>query len=91
MIVLTFSLQNPYFKGLKDFKNIRNWHGSLPFKNKYWEFEVMRSGALIEFDFTVRTRCDHASITLGLGLFNYALNLTAYDNRHWNHETNTWS
>jgi hypothetical protein len=90
MIVLTFAIQNPYFKGWRDFKNIRNWHGTLPFKNKYWEFEVMRSGSLLEFDFTVRTRCDHAGVTLGLGLFNYSVNLTAYDNRHWDHETNTW-
>jgi hypothetical protein len=91
MLALTFSLQNPYFKGWRDFKNIRHWHGSLPFKNKYWEFEVMRSGALAEFDFTVRTRFDHAGVTLGLGLFNYSVNLTAYDNRHWDHMTDTWS
>lgn len=91
MIAVTFSLQNPYFKSWRDFKNIRNWHGYLPFENKYWEFEVLRSGALIEFDFTVRTRCDHAGTTLGLGLFNYAVNLTVYDNRHWDHETNNWS
>lgn len=83
MLVLTFSIQNPYFEGWRDFKNIRNWHGSLPWTNKYWEFEVMRTGALVEFDFTVRTRCDHAGVTLSLGLLNYSVNFIAYDNRHW--------
>lgn len=91
MIALTFSLQNPRFTGWRDFKNIRNWHGQLPWKNKYWEVEVMKTGVLIEVDLTVRTRCDHAGITLGLGLFNYSINFTAYDNRHWDHVNNTWS
>jgi hypothetical protein len=86
MIVLTFAVSNPYFKGWRDFKNIRNWAGKLPLKNKYWEFEVMRSGSIVEFDFTMRTRCDHAGVTLGLGLFNYSANFTVYDNRHWDHE-----
>lgn len=91
MIAITFALQNPNFRSWRDFKNIRNWTGRLPIKNKYWEVEVLKSGSLVEFDFTVRTRCDHAGITLGLGLFNYSVNFTAYDNRHWDHETNNWS
>ena len=86
MIAITFALQNPRFRSWRDFKNIHNWAGRLPFKNKYWEVEV-----LVEFHFTVRTRCDHAGATLGLGLFNYSINLSFYDNRHWDHETNTWN
>ena len=90
MIVITFAIQNPYFQSWKSFKNIRNWHGSTPFKNKYWEFEVMKSGEIVMFDLTVRIRCDHAGTTLGLGLFGYSINMTLYDNRHWDHKTNTW-
>jgi hypothetical protein len=90
MIAVTFSIQNPYFRSWRDFKNIRNWHGHLPWKNKYWEFEVLQSGALVEFDFTVRTRCDHSGATLGLGLFGYSINATLYDNRHWDVENNCW-
>lgn len=90
MIAITFSLQNPKFSSWRDFKNIRNWAGQLPFKNKFWEFEVLKSGALVEFDFTVRARCDHAGATLGLGLFNYSILLSFYDNRHWNHNENRY-
>jgi hypothetical protein len=90
MIVITFAIQNPYFQGWKDFKHIRNWHGSTPIKNKYWEFELLKNGCIVEIDFTVRTRCDHAGVTLGLGLVGYSINATLYDNRHWDHETDTW-
>ena len=90
MIVLTFSIENPYFSGWRDFKNIRNWSGPTLFKNKFWEFELMKTGCIIEFDFTVRVRCDHAGATLGMGVFGYSFNATIYDDRHWDHTTNTW-
>ena len=88
--MLTFAIQNPYFESWKSFKNIRHWHGSTPFKNKYWEAEVLKSGDIVLFDFTVRTRCNHAGVTLSLGLFNYSITLTLYDNRHWDHNTDTY-
>ena len=85
MIVITFAIQNPFFKSWRQFKNIRNWHGATPFKNKFWEVELTKSGEIVMFDFTVRTRCDHAGTTLGLGLFGHSINATLYDNRHWDH------
>lgn len=88
MIVVTFAIHNPRFQGWKSFKNICNWSGKLPFKNKFWELELIKDSCIIEFDFTVRTRCDHAGATLGLGLFSYGINATIYDNRHWDHEKN---
>jgi hypothetical protein len=88
--MLTFAIQNPFFQSWKSFKNIRNWHGSTPFKNKYWEAELLKSGDIVLFDFTVRTRCDHAGVGLSLGLFNYSINVTLYDNRHWDHNTDTY-
>jgi len=91
MIVITFSIQNPFFKSWRQFKNIRNWHGATPFQNKFWEVEILKSGEIVMFDFTVRTRCDHAGTTLGLGLFGYSINMTLYDNRHWDHVTDKWS
>jgi hypothetical protein len=90
MIVATFAIQNPFFESWKSFKNIRNWHGSTPFRNKYWEVELLKNGCIVAFDFTVRTRCDHAGTTLGLGLFGYSINMTLYDNRHWDHNTGDW-
>ena len=83
MINLTLAIQNPFFQSWKSFKNIRNWHGSTPFKNKYWEAELLKSGDIVLFDFTVRTRCDHAGATLSLGLFDYSITVSLYDNRHW--------
>jgi hypothetical protein len=90
MIVITFAIQNPFFKSWKSFKNIRCWHGATPFKNKFWEVEILKSGEIVMFDLTVRTQCDHAGTTLGLGLFNYTINLTLYDNRHWDHGTDAY-
>ena len=90
MIMITFAIQNPFFESWKSFKNIRNWHGSTPFKNKYWEAELLKSGDIALFDFTVRTKCDHSGVTLSLGLFNYSITLTLYDNRHWDHGTDDW-
>jgi len=81
MILITLALQNPFFKSFKDFKDIRHWHGSLPFKHKFWEIEVMKAGYLFEFDFGIRTG-DHAGVFLGLGLLNYSCNISYYDNRH---------
>ena len=90
MIAVTFSLRNPFFEEWKSFKQIRNWHGATPFKDKYWEFEVIKNGDIVLFDFTVRTRCDHAGITLGLGLFGYSIHATVYDSRHWDYEKNRY-
>lgn len=88
MIVITVAIQNPNFESWKSFKNIRNWAGKLPFENKFWEFEILKTGCIVEFDFTIRTRCDHTGATLCLGLFGYSVNATIYDNRHWDHEKN---
>ncbi len=90
MIMITFAIQNPFFKSWKSFKNIRHWHGATPVKNKYWEAEVLKSGDIVLFDFTVRAQCDHPGATLSLGLFDYSITVSLYDNRHWDHNTNTY-
>jgi hypothetical protein len=90
MIFLTFAIANPFFKSWRDFKNIRSWHGKLPIDHKYWEVEVMRDGYFVQFDFTFKTKCDHAGATLAIGILGYSINITAYDNRHWDNVTNTW-
>lgn len=88
MIAITIAVQNPRFRDWKSFKNIRNWSGGTILKNKFWEFELIKNGCIVEIDFTIKTRCDHAGATLCLGLFGYSFNASIYDNRHWDHEKN---
>lgn len=90
MIAITIVIQNPGFRDWKSFKNIRNWSGDTPFKNKFWEFELIKNGCIVEIDFTIKTRCDHAGVTLRLGLFGYSFNASIYDNRHWDYEKNRY-
>ena len=91
MINLTLAIANPWFKGWRDFKHIRHWTGKLLIDHKYWEVEVLRDGYFVQFDFTYTTRRDHAGVTMSMGILGYSINLTAYDNRHWDYETDTWS
>ena len=91
MIILTFAVANPWFKTWRDFKNIRHWTGKLPINHKYWEVEILRDGYVVQFNFTFNTRRDHAGIGFAIGILGYSINITTYDNRHWDHMTDTWS
>jgi len=88
MINIRYSLENPWWNR---FANIKSWAGKTPFKNKFWEVQVMRSDDIVAFDLRITTRTDHAGVDLWLGLLGYAVNLQFYDNRHWNTETNDWN
>jgi hypothetical protein len=87
MIYFNCNLRNPWGG---NFKSI--WHkaGSTPFKNKYWEVQVIKNDNWfrIEFSFTIRE--DHAGTNFELGLFGYEIHFTFYDNRHWNYEKGRW-
>lgn len=87
MINLKLSLTNPWWHR---FENIRSYHGSTPFKNKFWEFQLMKSDEILAVDLRISTRTDHAGFDLWIGLIGYAVNLVIYDNRHWNPDTNDW-
>ena len=88
MIYFNINIRNPWW--VERFKNIRNWHGSTPFHNKYWEVQIIKNDNLLrcEFEFTVRQ--DHAGANLELGLLGYEIHFTFYDNRHWNHKEGRW-
>lgn len=88
MINIRFSLENPWWDR---FDNIKCWAGKTPFKNKFWEVQVMRSDDVIALDLRITTRTDHAGVDLWLGLLGYSVNLQFYDNRHWDTETNGWT
>lgn len=83
MINIRFSVENPRWDR---FSNIKCWAGSTPFKNKFWECQVMKSDDIVAFDLRITTRQDHAGVDLWIGLVGYAVNLKFYDSRHWNYE-----
>jgi hypothetical protein len=87
MINLKLSLTIPWWDR---FENIYCCAGKTPIKHKFWEVQVLKSDDIATVDLRITTRCDHAGIDLWVGAFGYSVNLTLYDNRHWNHEENRY-
>lgn len=88
MINFRFEIQNPFSKDR--FKNLGSLSGRL-IKNKFWEIEhTFYDGLLLDFDFSIKRKCDHAGLSLVIGCLTYAVHLKIYDNRHWDHENNCW-
>jgi hypothetical protein len=81
MLVLNFVINNPWSDR---FEPLRSWSGKL-FKHKAWEIEVYRCETIVELETRFSVRTDHAGLTVGLGLFSYALRAQFYDTRHWNY------
>lgn len=88
MIYFNVNLRNP--KWVERFENIKVWHGATPFKNKYWEVQVIKNDNLLRIEFEFTAKQDHAGVNLELGLFGYEIHFTFYDNRHWNYERSEW-
>lgn len=88
MIYFNINIRNPWWDR---FRNIRNWHGSTPFKNKHWEVQIIKSDNLLRCEFEFTTRQDHAGCNLELGFLGYEIHFTFYDNRHWNYEEGRWN
>lgn len=87
MIFIVFTLKNPFSK--QEFENVYSKSGSLS-KHKAWEVEVYKTKAVVDFDFDLSFRQDHAGIRLGLGLFGYTVSGHIYDTRHWNYNEDRW-
>ena len=88
MIYFNVNIRNPNWSDR--FKSIKVWTGSTPFRNKFWEVQIIENDNLLrcEFEFTVKQ--DHAGVNLELGLLGYEVHFTFYDNRHWNYKENRW-
>jgi hypothetical protein len=84
MIDLKFSISNP-FSNRWDTLFFRN--GTLP-KHKAWEFNGYRTNQIINLEFGVTFKGDHAGLKTMVGLFGFNLELSIYDTRHWNYEKN---
>ena len=88
MINLRLELQNPWSKDR--FKNLGSVHRRLS-KNKAWELEhTFYDGMLLDIDFKISRRCDHAGMHLVLGLLGYGIHFSFYDTRHWDYDNNCW-
>lgn len=66
--------------------------GKTRWPNKAWEIEGQNFGwgDLLAFEFTWNRKCDHAGVSLKLGLFGYQIEGRFYDTRHWDYDTNDY-
>lgn len=88
MIYFNINVRHPGW--WERFKNIKCWMGETPFKNKYWEVQIIKNDNLLRLEFAYTIKQDHAGLNLELGLLGYEIHFNIYDNRHWNHEENRW-
>jgi hypothetical protein len=84
MINLEFSISNP-FSNRWDTLFFKN--GTLP-KHKAWEFNGYRTNQIIDVEFKLTFKGDHAGLKTMFGLFGFNLEFSVYDTRHWNYEKN---
>ena len=86
MIYLNFNITNPW----SDTWTIL-WNKSrLIGKYKACEFNGYRTNHLIEVDFNLKIRSDHAGARALIGLFGFGIELHFYDTRHWDYDNNKW-
>lgn len=85
MIHLNFGLSNPFSSNR--FNNVWIKHGLL-IGHKAWELEIHHyAKCLLNFEFRLSFREDHAGVSLALGLFGYIFSAQIYDTRHWDETT----
>jgi len=87
---LIFNVKNPWSRD--DFKNIWSRSGSIT-KHKFWQIEIYRySEYLINTEISICwTGTDHAGPRVEFGLFGYVFDISIYDCRHWDYDTNSWA
>jgi hypothetical protein len=86
LVHLRFNLATPWdwFKGLGCLHGRLGQHGAWELEHNYY------AGSLVDCEFSITTRTDHAGLEIGLGLLGYGIGFRIYDTRHWNSDTNTW-
>ncbi len=88
MIHFNLNLSNPFWT--ERFANIKNWRGRTFFKNKFWEFEILKNDDLIRLEFGFTTQQDHAGLNINLGIFGFEIHASIYDCRHWDYHEKRW-
>jgi hypothetical protein len=87
MINFSFSIKNPFSDR---WKTIYNKYGLFS-NHKAWELNVYKTHQLVDVDFGLSFKGDHAGLRLMLGLIGYSVEFHFYDTRHWDYKTDTWS
>lgn len=64
--------------------------GEFPMKNKCWEVQGMLTNDILNINFSLTTRTDHAGLRVQLGLLGVNFCLDVYDSRHWNDDADGW-
>lgn len=88
MIYFNVNIRNPWW--VDRWEKILSKTGKTLWKNKFWEFELMKDSELFRIEFNWTHRQDHAGVQLELGLLGYKGSFTFYDSRHWDDETGDW-
>ena len=87
MIDFSLRIKNPFSN--REYTSV--WEGSRKLtKNKSVEAQLDRSSVVFAIGFGLSFRCDHAGLTVDLGLFSWDFTGQFYDNRHWDYKNNTW-
>jgi len=86
MIRFNLSIDNPW----SDRWNTVWFKNGLLLKHKAWEFNAYRTHHIVNFEFHITRRCDHAGVGFEFGLLGYSLEFQIYDTRHWNYELDNW-
>ena len=82
MIYFGFNITNPFSHRWDTI-----FYKDKPFaKMKAGEIQVVKDNTIVSFSFRLTTRCDHAGVSLDIGLFGYTAMFNFYDTRHWNTE-----
>jgi hypothetical protein len=88
MIYLYFKISNPFSSR---FNSGRIWNGLIGLGHRAWEIQVMKTNSIVEFEFSITSRQDHAGVRLELGLLGRNICAQIYNTRHWDSEKNTWA
>ena len=92
MNIFSFRLEltNPFdrwefFKPLGSISGMLFWH-------KAWELEhSYMSTMLVDIDFGLTARRDHAGLDITVGILGYGVHLSVYDTRHWDYNQNAYT
>lgn len=82
MINFNFGLSNPFAHRWDTIY----YKDKLFANNKGGEIQVVKDGTIVSFGFRFSTRCDHAGVSLDIGLLGFTAMFNYYDTRHWNDE-----
>ena len=86
MININFTVDNPF----TDRWNTIWFKNGLLKQHKAWEFNGYRTHHLVDLEFRLTFKGDHAGLHTMFGLFGYSVEFSIYDTRHWDYKNNCW-